>query len=196
MPQHRSGPIRNEAARVAILKATAGLFESQGYDRLTVEGIAAQAGVGKQTIYRWWPGKSALIADCLLEGLILPETLTPPNTGDIRKDLATWLDQIFRLRDHPSGEDLMRSLIAAAAENADVGRRLHESIGANSSVIARLQAAVDVSEIRPDAPLEEIGEALVGAVILRALSRKPLPPDAIPRLVAVVLGQAIATDRA
>ncbi|WP_022883464.1 TetR/AcrR family transcriptional regulator [Glaciibacter superstes] len=189
MSAHREGPVRSEAARVAVLEATARLFGVRGYDNLTMEGVAAEAGVSKQTIYRWWPSKGALVADCLLEGLLLPDRLTPPNTGDVHADFVAWLGEVFAVLEQPGGEGLIRSLIAAAAENADVGRRLHESLGAKSSVTARLQSAVEISQLRSDAPLDEMGEALVGAVILRALSRAPAEPGIAERLVSAVLGQ-------
>ena len=58
----RSGPVRNENTHQAILEATAMLFAREGYDRLTIEGIAHEAHVGKQTIYRWWSSKGDLVA--------------------------------------------------------------------------------------------------------------------------------------
>ena len=57
MNEHRAGPVRSAAAREAILAATAKMFQEQGYDQLSIEGIAREAGVGKQTIYRWWGSK-------------------------------------------------------------------------------------------------------------------------------------------
>jgi AcrR family transcriptional regulator len=193
MSEHRQGPVRSEAAKIAILQATAHLFQARGYDHLTMEGIAAEAGVGKQTIYRWWPSKSAVVADCLLGGLLFPDRINIPDTGDLREDLITWLGNIFELLQQPAGEVLMRSLIAAATENADVGLRLHESLGSSSSVTGRLQAAIRLSELHSVAPVEEIGEALVGAVILRALSRLPAHPGVAERLVDAVLAGHSAT---
>ena len=190
MSEHRQGPVRSEAARVAILEATARLFQARGYEHLTMEGIASEAGVGKQTIYRWWPSRAALVADCLLEGRLFSERLNFPNTGDLRRDLVTWLDKIFDVIDEPAGDLLWRSLIAVATESEDVGRRLYESLGIGSSLVPRLRAAVDASDLRADAPVEEIGEALVGALILRALSRLPTQPGSAERLVDAVLGQA------
>ncbi len=188
MSEHRSGPVRNEAARQAILEAAASLFEEHGYDRLTMEGIAARAHTGKQTIYRWWRSKGDLVADCLLEGLILPDQLIPPSTGDVRADLAVWLERIFGLLQDSRGEGLLRSLVAAAAGNADVGRRLRNSLWANSSLIERLRAAAETGELPADLPLPEVSEALLGAVILRALGREAADPEAVDRLLTVVLG--------
>ena len=88
---------------------------------------------------------------------------------------------------------IVRSLIAAAAENAEVGRRLNEQLGATDSLTERLQKAVDAGQLRADAPLAEVGEALVGAVIMRALSRTPTDPEAIDRLISVVLGFSAAS---
>src|SRR5690554_3785270 len=190
MAEHREGPVRSEAARVAILRATVRLVQDRGYDRLTIEGIAAEAGVGKQTIYRWWPSRAALVADCLLGGLLLRERFELPNSGNLREDLISWISSIFELLGTPQGEMLMRSLIAAATENADVGLRLYESLGTESSLTGRLQAAIDASELRHDAPLDELREALVGAVILRALSRLPAGDGVAERLVDVVLRSA------
>jgi len=192
MAEHREGPVRSEAARAAILQATVRLVQDRGYDRLTIEGIAAEAGVGKQTIYRWWPSRAALVADCLLGGLLLRDRFELPNTGNLRDDLVAWVSSIFELLGKPQGEMLMRSLIAAATENVDVGLRLYESLGTDSSLTGRLQSAIDASELRPDAPLDEMREALVGAVILRALSRLPAGEGVAERLVDVVLGSATA----
>lgn len=180
--------MRSEAARVAVLDATARLFGTRGYDHLTMEGIAAEAGVSKQTIYRWWTSKGALVADCLLEGRLLRERFLPEDTGDVRADFAAWLSRIFGLLQEPQGEVLLRSLIAAAAENAVVGKRLRETLGASSVVTVRLQKAIDSGELRADAPPEEIVEALVGAVILRALSREPADAHVVGRLLKATLG--------
>ena len=187
MSDHRGGPVRSEAARVAILEATARLFAARGYDHLTMEGVAAEAGVAKQTIYRWWPSKGALVSDCLLEGRLMPERLVPPTASDVRSDLASWLGDIFRLMASREGEGLVRSLIAAATEQPEIGRRIHESLGADFSLTDRLQKAIDDGQLRPDAPLHTIGEALVGAVLLRALSRTPASAEEIDELVTLVL---------
>jgi AcrR family transcriptional regulator len=175
---------------LAILEAAAALLNERGYDHLTMEGIAAKAGVGKQTIYRWWPSKGSVIAECLLEGMILSSQLLPPDTGDIRVDLTTWLESVFALLESPQGEGLLRSLIAAAAENVEVGRRLRFSLAGSDSIAGRLEKAIGTVPNLPEgAPVEEITEALIGAVILRALSRAPINPGDAGRLLEAVLGR-------
>lgn len=197
MSDHRGGPVRSEAARLAILGATSKLFASRGFDHLTMEGIAAEAGVSKQTIYRWWPTKGALVAECLVEGQIFPRDIVPPDTGDLRRDLATWLSGVFNLIEQPQGEVLVRSLLAAAAASVDVGLQLDEMLGATSAVSARLRSGIAAYQLRADAPVDEISQALLGTVILRALGRKTTDAETVERLVDAVVGSTAAgADRA
>lgn len=192
MTDHRAGRVRSEAARSAILAATAKIFATSGYESLTMEGIAAEASVAKQTIYRWWRSKGALVAECLLDGQLIPNDLTPPDSGDIRRDLAEWLRGIEALTAGQGGDDLVRSLITAAAENEEIGRRLEQSFGADELLIARLDAAVAAGELSSDAPLVEMAQALLGAVIVRVLSRAAAPDDGFSdRLVSVALGTRV-----
>ena len=88
MTRATSGARRSEASRRAILTAAFELVGEVGYARLTVEGIAARAGVGKQTIYRWWPSKGVVLLDAFLA---LSENaegeVALPDTGDLDADL-------------------------------------------------------------------------------------------------------------
>jgi AcrR family transcriptional regulator len=188
MAKGRRGAPRNEGARLAILQATANQFINRQYEHLTVEGIAAEAGVSKQTIYRWWPTKGELIAESMIEGLLLPGQLAPLDTGDLRFDLVTWLDALFQFFREERNAALVRSLVAAGAENADVARRLSESFGAASVLLARLESGIEASQLHPDAPLQEIADALIGALIVRVLTRTPTEPGAASRLIDVGLG--------
>ncbi|HWR84359.1 MAG TPA: TetR/AcrR family transcriptional regulator [Rhodoglobus sp.] len=186
MSDRRSGPVRSEAARRAILNATATLFAQRGYDHLTMEGVAAEAGVGKQTIYRWWRSKGELVAECLIEGLLLPNSFDLPDTGDLRRDLETWTAEVLRVARDPDGELLMRSLIAAAAQNADIAVRLRDSLGGGASVEGRLRAGAAAGQLREDAPFDVLAEALIGAIVVGALARIPSDPA---RLVGTLLDE-------
>lgn len=187
-PTH-SGPVRSEVARLKILEATAQRFAEVGFERLTIEGIATAAGVGKQTIYRWWKSKSAIIAECLVEGMLLKQAHPVPNRGHVAEDLANWLDDVFATLGDPDSDGLLRSLIAAAADNPEVAVRVRSSISGEDTLTGRLAAGIgEAPNLTPDAPLYEIAEALVGTIILRALARAPMTPAETRRLVDATLG--------
>jgi AcrR family transcriptional regulator len=183
MTEHRSGPVRSTAARDAILDATARLFTQQGYDNLTMEGIAKEAGVGKQTIYRWWPSRGALIADCMIEGRLIPLENDIPDTGDLRHDLNVWLESINAIVADPRGASLLRSLVAAAAEDGAVGDRLAETLGIDQTLSLRFASAVRVGQLAEDAPIDQLGLAILGALIIPILARRAIDPAEIRRLV-------------
>jgi AcrR family transcriptional regulator len=75
---------RSDRAHTAILTAAAESVSEIGYAKTTIEGIAARAGVGKQTIYRWWSSKGAVVLDALLTEQTVDEW---PDTGDLEADL-------------------------------------------------------------------------------------------------------------
>ena len=82
-PERPRGRQRSPESHRAILAATREVLDEVGYFRLTVEGVAARAGVGKTTVYRWWPSKSALV----LEAVGARITVPPQPSGDILADL-------------------------------------------------------------------------------------------------------------
>src|SRR3954447_19533542 len=84
---------RDPRVRRAILDATVTLLEEVGYGRLTIEAIAARAGGSKQTIYRWWPGKAALIMEAFIAAG--EERVPEPDTGSLVGDLEAILFPVF-----------------------------------------------------------------------------------------------------
>ncbi|WP_378143646.1 TetR/AcrR family transcriptional regulator [Cnuibacter sp. UC19_7] len=169
MNEHRAGPVRSAAARDAILDATARLFHSVGYENLTIEGIAREAGVGKQTIYRWWRSRGALIAECLTDGRLFPLEFEVPETGDVLADVESWLDVVLSVLEAPNGTALMRSLLAAAAEDPVVGEHLGATLGVNRFLAERLSVAVRDGQLPDDAPVDQLGDAILGAIIFSSL---------------------------
>ncbi|EGD43205.1 transcriptional regulator, TetR family protein [Nocardioidaceae bacterium Broad-1] len=183
----RRGAVRSEEARIAVLGATGRLFATEGYDHLTIEGIAAEAGVSKQTIYRWWSSKSAVVADALIEDKLLPDHPVVPDTGDIRADLIAWMQSLIDLVAQPGNDGLVRSLVAAACENPDIGNRLNDALGITATVSTRIEAAVAAGQLPADLPVMEFVRALVGGFVLHSLERAEPAPDIAERLVRALL---------
>lgn len=193
MNEHRSGPVRSTAAREAILDATARLFHNRGYDRLTIEGIAKEAGVSKQTIYRWWPSRGALIGECLADGRLIPVDFEVPDTGDLHADVETWLRSVLSILDAPEGGALLRSLVAAATEDAGVGAHLGESLGVEKYLSARLRGGIRDGQLPEDAPVPQIGRAILGAIIVETLGREARDPTAIVDLARYLFSPGVHT---
>ncbi|MEU8726656.1 TetR/AcrR family transcriptional regulator [Streptomyces antimycoticus] len=132
----RPGRKRSESSRTAILTAAWELTVELGYPGLTVEGIAARAGTGKQTVYRWWPSK----ADVLLDALVLRADVHTglDDHGSYAADLRQFLDRSFTLGLDPSVMRVMRTLMAQAQIDPEFGACFREQF------LARRRAAFEV----------------------------------------------------
>ncbi|AQT70944.1 TetR/AcrR family transcriptional regulator [Streptomyces sp. fd1-xmd] len=165
---------RNEKARQAIISAAFELCAEHGFAATTIEAIASRAGVGKTTIYRWWPSKAAI----LIEGVEIARDASAgyPDTGDIQADLLTQTANVMQLFDTDFGA-IWRGLIAAAQSDETaaegVSRILRVSI---DECVARLAKARDAGQIRPDLDLEVAVELIYGPIYHTWLLRtRPVP---------------------
>ncbi|QLD12443.1 TetR/AcrR family transcriptional regulator [Microbacterium oleivorans] len=182
MDEHRAGPRRSEQARLAVLGAAAELLAERGYENLTIEAIARRAGVGKQTIYRWWSSRAAILSEALLEGLIFRHQLSVRDTGDLRHDLAEWMQRVSGILDAPEGRVLLRSLLAAATEDPAIGALLRDQLSADGGVRARVVAHGDAG-----LPADDVGDAIAGWIVLQALMGSSPTPDSIRSLVRTLV---------
>ncbi|MFD1150861.1 TetR/AcrR family transcriptional regulator [Saccharothrix hoggarensis] len=173
---------RSDRSRRAILVAALELVEALGYSKLTIEAVAARAGVGKQTIYRWWPSKGPLLFDALVE--LGPVGHDSPPSGDLAADLKRELrlavgelaerrfDQVCRVLVHESRTDLVTLLL--------MPRRM--------VVEDRLRSAQRLGDVRPDVDVSAAAELLLGSLYQRWLLRTaPLTEDFTDAVVDLVL---------
>src|ERR1700754_1906006 len=166
---------RSERARAAIIEAALDLCREQGLARTTVEEIAKRAGVGKQTIYRWWPSKTAVVEEGINE---LAGTATDfPNTGDLIADMRTQMAGVASILASPRFAPYL-SLIGAAQDDPDLARSfLHGLVTPRvGAARERLRLAQEQGQLRRDADLDDIIEILYGPIYYRALLR-PRPPS-------------------
>jgi AcrR family transcriptional regulator len=160
---------RSEEARLAVLEAADDLLVEKGFARLTVEGIAQRAGVAKQTIYRWWPSKT----DILLEAFVTDaaEELTPPDTGDLTRDLVVHLAAIGRFLTASDAGAVFRALAAQGQHDPRLAARLREEHLTHQRIRDRqpLERALQRGELPADADLDMLVDRLVGPLYYRAL---------------------------
>src|SRR5580700_5180477 len=122
-----TGRRRSDAAREAILDATFRLLSSPASDAVTIGAIAAEAGVGRQTIYRWWPSKGAVVADALARHarVVVPER----DTGSFTGDLEAFLSDSFAGLEDEGLAGRLRQIVAAAQQDEHVAQVLADFTG-------------------------------------------------------------------
>ena len=186
---------RNERSRRAILTAALDLLGETGYAELTVEAIAARAGVGKQTIYRWWRGKGAVILDAISEA-VAPDAGAPPDTGDLAADLRLVLRATAAELADPRLSATTRALTIETLADDELADQVRDRLlrPQLAAVQARLRSARDAGLIRPGVDLGQVVEMLFGTLHYRWLLRLgPLTDGYADALVETTLA-AIRAD--
>jgi AcrR family transcriptional regulator len=182
------GRRRSERSHRAILAATQELLVERGYADVTIEGIAARAGVGKQTIYRWWPSRAALVLEAYLAG---EEAVPPPAEGrSVRDDVLALLGWLIAVLAEPTGGPVLAGLVSDLQHDADLARGFRRDVvpARREAMLAALERGRARGEIREDADLELAVDALHGAVFYRLLlSGEPLDDAFAERLAEQVL---------
>lgn len=175
-------PHSEQVIKAAVLS----LLLERGYPALTIEGVAARAGVGKTTIYRWWPSRAALVLDAAREHLALGLV---PDTGDGREDLRQGLDQLVRTFSDPVAGAV--AFVAIAGLEADPS--LAETFRARwvtpwrRSLEAALQRAMARGELPADLDLGLAMDLLVGTVFQRTLVIARPATDGLPEALVALL---------
>jgi AcrR family transcriptional regulator len=162
------GRTRDEDARQRILDAAFRLVGEEGPAKVRIDAIAEAAGVGKQTIYRWWPTKTAVVMDALVQQTMAE---TPfPDTGDTRADLRTHMQAVIRLFRSPTGS-VIREVVAEAQADPSVAEEFRARFWQPRRDLstACLKAGIARGQVREDLPLETALDAIYGVLWVRLL---------------------------
>ncbi|MCX5370360.1 TetR/AcrR family transcriptional regulator [Streptomyces sp. NBC_00015] len=152
---------RSERSRRAIYDAALALVAETGYAKTTIEGIAARAGVGKQTIYRWWGSKADVLLEAFLDlseqaardaGASAQQPYVIPDTGDLAADIKAVLRATVDQLTDPRFEAPSRALAAEGVVNEQVGREFTAKLMEPSIqlYVDRLRAAQEAGQVRAD----------------------------------------------
>ncbi len=182
---------RSESARRAILTAAFALVGEVGYARLTMEGIAASAGVGKQTIYRWWTSKAAVLFDALLmlsEGQDGESAL--PDTGDLEADLKVVLRATVDELNDPAYAEPMRALSTEVLRDPGLAAVYEERLARPMADLkkTRLRSAQRAGQLPADLDLDLAVDLIWGPLLSRWFQHSgPLTAEYADRVVAAAL---------
>jgi AcrR family transcriptional regulator len=191
------GRPRSDRAHRAILDAFLAQLVADGFADLRLEHVAAQAGVGKATIYRRWPSKEALALDLLMR-LAAPH-IAIEDVGDTRAELLAAVTNAMRaVTDTPFGP-VIRALLSQIAINPVLGDPFRASVvqGRRDEVARVIARGIGRGDLRADADIDVATELLVGPVYFRLMFGGELSQDFAERVVdAVVRGYAAGGEPA
>ncbi|GAA1675989.1 TetR/AcrR family transcriptional regulator [Fodinicola feengrottensis] len=189
-----TGRRRNEAARQAILDATSELLGQPNGAALTIDMIAAAAGVGKQTIYRWWPSKGAVLLEAMTD---LARTSAPtPDTGALASDLHTFLASTFHAAGSEPAASRLRTVMAEAQRDPHAGELMRIFADRRRQELRQiLIRAQDRGELLAPVDLDLVTDQVYGVLWYRLLiGHSPLSPAAAAELSAALLKQLLCVE--
>jgi AcrR family transcriptional regulator len=186
-----TGRRRNEAAREAILRAAVDLLARGDTAAISVDTIAAAAGVGKQTIYRWWPSKGAVLLEAAVEQA--REQAPPTDTGTLAGDLKSFLTATFRTTN--TAKTLLRNAMAEALRDTAAAAVLRDFTAARRTALREILDRAQIrGELRADTDPELLIDQAFGVLWYRLLlEHDPLTPRAAAKL-AESLARAASHD--
>jgi AcrR family transcriptional regulator len=161
----RSVRRRGDTLVAAIQEATMAELASQGYDGMTIEGVAERAQTGKASIYRRWPNKLELTLDAI--DAHLPSMGTSPDTGSVRGDLLVVLRRFAKHMNSRAG-GAMRECMSDVKTHAELAAAVRERLVAPRKRVMYdvLQRGIERGEVRPDALSDRVVE--LGPMLLNA----------------------------
>lgn len=183
----RAGRPRSDKAHQAILDAARELLIEKGFAAMRLEHVAAQAGVGKATIYRRWASKEALAQE-LLAQLASPH-IAVAETGDTREELLAAVTNPMRAVIETDFGPVIRALLSEIASNPSLGDPFRATVvAARRAEVARvIERGIERGDLRPDADPELATELLVGPVYFRLMFGGVLDLAFAERVVDCVL---------
>lgn len=184
------GRPRSEQARQAILRSTLKLLGENGFSELTIEHVADHAGVGKATVYRWWPNKAALIADAFASST--SRKLHFPDTGSIRTDMSQQMRRLIKIFRSRRGR-IVSAILAGGQSDPELIAAFRERFlwPRRREAYATLRRGILRGELRKDVDMDLLLDSLYGPIYMRFLIRHAkLTVDFVDGLCELVLGGA------
>ena len=150
-----------------LLAATLQLLQQHGYERLTVDAVAATAKASKATVYRRWPSKGELVLAAFIEGC--RQVAVHPDTGTLRGDLLL-LGEVITAHATQHSATIRAVMVEVSRDPALREAMQHQFLDQRKALIESvLQQAVDRGEIQAAAISEELWDLLPGYLIFRSI---------------------------
>jgi AcrR family transcriptional regulator len=191
---HGRGRPRSTAADLAIVHATIQILVQDGYDGLTMAGVAQRAGVSTATLYRRYESKVDLVVGCITT--LKDQFHEPVDTGSLAGDIrALVLEGCAAFSSESAG--LMKALIGEVQRNPELGEAMRERMLSqrNDHGLRLIELAVERGEIAPPADPELALQMIMGPFVFRSLvTGEPVDGEFADHLCTLALRLLGATD--
>jgi AcrR family transcriptional regulator len=189
------GRPRSAEADEAILASTLRLLARHGYDRTSIDAVAADAGVARATVYRRYPTKADLVGTAL--GCMRGQPSDEP-PGDLRRFLVDALTGMRDSMHEHDGLGILGALLANRREYPEMLDTFRERVitPCGAKTLAALRAGQERGEVRADADLELAGDMMVGAFFAQELAGRSTEGENWPERVVAAIWPAIAAGPA
>jgi AcrR family transcriptional regulator len=186
-PKRGRGRPRDPETDKKILSAATGLLMQRGFEKMTVDDVAREAGVGKATVYRRWPSKSDL-ALAAMSSILMAE-FPEPRTGSVVSDLREGILAAVRFANSEQGAAFIRMCVVEAMRDRRVAQVYRESSERRERQSrAAFEAAVDAGEVRPGARLDHALHWIGGLFAYAIITDRPMPREEdVPEMLEFVL---------
>jgi len=187
MIETKPGRKRSEASRQAILQAAFELLEEVGFERMSIEGVAMRAGVGKTTIYRWWESRGVLAVEAFLT--IVAPAIAFHETGSAKADMLAQMQALAELYRGPTGR-FVREMIGSSQSDPAMRSAFHDLFLSPRREMARavFRRGQEAGEFRAGIDADAAIDALYGPIYYRLLaSGDSIQGHEVAKIAALVM---------
>ena len=184
---------RVERSKAAILEATLSLLAEQGVAGLTVDAVAARAGVGKATVYRHWSSRAELIVDAVSSLVVEDEAV---DRGSLREDLKAAYDRIGQVCSTGPLARILPTLAEAAGRDPELAH-VHKDFVTRrrQRLVAAVERAAERGELRPGLDPSIVADLVAGPMFYKKLVHHECPdPAYAAALLELVLSAITRQD--
>jgi AcrR family transcriptional regulator len=163
--ERKLGRPRDASVDAAIVQAVLEVLNEVGLAAMSMDAVAARAGVGKATIYRRWSSKEEMVIDAIAS---LVASVEVPVTDDIRTDLITLLVRLRAFMNDARGGSIFSWLVGEVASGTDVGRHYAQAVilPRRALIAEAIRSAMELGSLRPDLDVQLAVDMITGPAVL------------------------------
>lgn len=182
----KAGRPRSESSKKAILEATRRLLTHSSVQKISIEAIARKAGVGKTTIYRWWPNKTAVIMEAVFS-LSAYQNIMPTPRNAV-EGVSMQIDRLCRQLNGKNGR-LVAEIIGEAQPDPEALKTLVETFLQDryDTLSSYIEGGKQTGEFSEDIDTDTAIDVVLGPIFFRLISGQELDDHYIENMIELLI---------